>query len=156
MWQKNKQTTLFFSPFCMTHIGRQHTQQIHHTTTWIFDIWWSGERNSVSLQTVHSLVGSENHNWKRKTTIDSDLSTYCQCYRVQRNFWWTTATTAVSTGSSSGKKQHSVCNACILWVIYGLFTNLNTANTCVFFFYQRICEYGSHDDFSKIKIIILF
>ena len=54
------------------------------------------------------------------------------------------------------KKQHSVCNACILWVIYGLFTNLNTANTCVFFFYQRICEYGSHDDFSKIKIIIIF
>ena len=66
MWQNNKQTTLIFSPFCMAHIGRQHTQQIHLTTTWIFDVWWSGERNSVSLQTVHSLVMSQNHNSGRQ------------------------------------------------------------------------------------------
>ena len=28
-------------------------------------------------------------------------------------------------------KKHAVCNACILYVIYGLFKNWNTANTCM-------------------------
>ena len=90
MWQKNKQTTLFFSPFCIAHIGRQHTRQIHHTTTWIFDVWWSGETNSVSLQTVHSLVRSKNHNSGRQVKLTLIYACILSVIDLIECFLWST------------------------------------------------------------------
>ena len=97
-----------------------------------------------------SLVSSENHNWKKTTEvkIDSDLSKYCECCRGQRNFNWTIATAAVSTGNSSGKKQ-MVCSACILWVIYQL-----KYSEYIFYYWEMFKIDLRSDEFTNMENMI--